>query len=126
MSVFCRVCLAGFCLRTSCRFLNLKNFPLSLLLDIAGHILVFNRGSPAHLESYYVISCIELSLQYHLMRYTLNSDTYGINVTLPGNIHLAYKSLQLLDPLLRQKVSAQAYAVVALVCLPPTWEFVHH
>ena len=78
------------------------------------------------MESYFVISCIELSLQYHLMRYTLNSDAYDVNVTLPGNIHLAYKSLQPLNPLLRQKVSVQVYAVVALVCLPPTQEFVHH
>ena len=45
MSVFCRVCLAEFGLWSNCRFLNLKKFLLLLLLDIAGHILVFNRGS---------------------------------------------------------------------------------
>ena len=44
-SVFCLVCLTVFGLRTNCKFLNLKNFPLSLLWDIAGHILVFDRGS---------------------------------------------------------------------------------
>ena len=53
MSVFCRVCLAEFGLRSNCRFLNLKKFPLLLLLDIAGHILVFNRGS---LHTWRVIS----------------------------------------------------------------------
>ena len=60
------------------------------------------------------------------MCYTLNSDAYDVNVTLPGSIHLVYKSLQLLDLLLRQKVFAQVNAVVALVCLPPTREFICH
>ena len=45
ISVFCRVCLPEFGLRTNCTFLNLKKFPLLLLLDIAGHCLVFNRWS---------------------------------------------------------------------------------
>ena len=78
------------------------------------------------MESYFIVFYIELSLQYHLMCYTLSSDAYDIYVTLPGNIHLVYKSLQLLDPLLHLKVSAQVNAVVALVCLPPTREFVRH
>ena len=43
--VFCRVCLPEFGLQTNCTFLNLKKFPLLLLLDIAGHILVFDRWS---------------------------------------------------------------------------------
>ena len=43
--VFCRVCLPEFGLQTNCTFLNLKKFPLLLLLEIAGHILVFDRWS---------------------------------------------------------------------------------
>ena len=53
MSVFCQVCLARCCLRTNSTFLNLKKCPLLLVLDIAGHILVFNRGS---LHTWRVIS----------------------------------------------------------------------
>ena len=43
--VFCQVCLTEFGLRTNCKFLNLKKFLLLLLLDIPGHILVFDRLS---------------------------------------------------------------------------------
>ena len=43
--VFCQVCLPEFGLRTNCTFLNLKKFPLFLLLDIAGHVSVFDRWS---------------------------------------------------------------------------------
>ena len=77
-----------------------------------------------HLESYFVISYIELSLQYHLIGCTQSSDAFGVNVILPGTVRLAYKSLQLLDPLLHQKVSAQVNVTVALVCLPLTRGFV--
>ena len=79
-----------------------------------------------HLESYFVVSYIELFLQYHLIDCTQSNDTYGVNVTLPGIVRLAYKSLQLLNPLLHQKVSAHVNVTVALVCLPLTQEFVRH
>ena len=79
-----------------------------------------------HLESYFVVSYIELSLQYHLIDCTESNDAYGVNVILPGIVRLAYKSLQLLDPLLRQKVSAQVNITVALVCLALTRGFVCH
>ena len=79
-----------------------------------------------HLESYFVISYIELSLQYHLIGCTDSNDAYGVNVILPSIVRLAYKSLQLLDPLLRQKVSAQVNITGALVCLPLTRGFVRH
>ena len=45
---------------------------------------------------------------------------------LPGNIQVLYKSLQLLDQLLRLKVIAPEDAVPAAVCFPPSRESVCH
>ena len=60
------------------------------------------------------------------MHYTCNNDAYDVNVILPGNIQVLYKSLQPLNQPVHQKVTARANVVVGLVCLAPTREFVHH
>ena len=78
------------------------------------------------MESCFIVVCIALPLQYHLMSYTRNNATYDVSVTLPGNIQVLCKSLQLLGQLLHQKGTVQVSAVVALVCLTPTREFVRH
>ena len=69
---------------------------------------------------------VVLSLQYHLMRYTRNSDAYEVHVTLPGSIQVPCKSLQLLNLPLHRKVIVREDVVVAAVCLPPSREYVRH
>ena len=73
-----------------------------------------------------MVACTELPLQYHLKHYTCNNTAYDVNVTLPGNVQVLCKSMQLLDRLLHRKVIARVNAVVAMVCLAPTREFVCH
>ena len=78
------------------------------------------------MESFCVVACTELPLQYHLKRYTCNNTAYDVNVTLPSNVQVLCKSLQLLDRLLHRKVIAWVNAIVAMDCLAPTREFVRH
>ena len=78
------------------------------------------------MESNFIVICIEVSLQYHLTCYTCNTDIYDVNVTLPSNIQVLYKLLLPQDQPLCQRMTALADAVVDLVCLAPTREFVRH
>ena len=66
------------------------------------------------------------SVLTYLMHYTCNIGAYDIHATLPSNIQVLYKSLQLLNRLLHRKVIALEDVVPAVVCFPPSWEFVHH
>ena len=53
------------------------------------------------------------------MHDTYNIGTYVLIVTLPGNIQVLCKSLQLLNQLPHLKVIAQEDTIHAVVCFPP-------
>ena len=57
------------------------------------------------------------------MHYTYNIGTYKLIVTLPSNIQVLYKWLQLLDRFPHLKGIAREDTVHVAACFPPGWEY---